>query len=85
MGAMDKDLRYGDLPELFWDAQPDLPVDVTNPVALARLLTRGTPELLGRLLTLERLRAGFQHLDLPRHVMVFWQAVLDGAPPAGRK
>jgi hypothetical protein len=34
-------LRYGDFPELFWDAQPDAVIDVQSPVTLARLLTSG--------------------------------------------
>jgi len=54
-------------------------------VTLARLLTRGTPELLGRVLTLRSIRAGLPRLHLPRHVMVCWRTVLDGVPPAGRE
>lgn len=73
-------LRYGDFPELFWDARPDVPIDVRNPVTLARLLTRARAEIVGKLVPLEVLRERLTSLTLPEHVLVFWQAVLEGAP-----
>lgn len=78
--------RYGDFPELFWDAQPDVAIDVRNPVTLARLLTRGRAEIIGKLVPLEVLEEGLDAVALPEHVLLFWRAVLrstpDGAPSA---
>jgi hypothetical protein len=74
--------RYGDFPELFWDAQPDALIDVRNPVTLARLLTRGRAETIGQLVPLEVLQEGLDSLALPEHVLVFWRAVLEGTPEA---
>jgi hypothetical protein len=68
--------RYGDFPELFWDAQPDAEIDVQNPVTLARLLTRGRAEVIGTLVPLEVLRERLDALPLPDHVRIFWRAVL---------
>lgn len=68
--------RYGDFPELFWDAQPDAEIDVQNPVTLARLLTRGRAEVIGKLVPLEVLRERLDVLPLPDHVRIFWRAVL---------
>ncbi len=79
-------LRYGDFPELFWDAQPDAVIDVRNPVTFARLLTRGRPEIIGKLMSLGVLREGLDTVDLPKHVELFWREVvrlaLSGAPRA---
>jgi hypothetical protein len=73
---------YGDFPELFWDAQPDVAIDVQNPVTLARLLTRGRAEVIGKLVPLEVLRERLDALSLPEHVRIFWRAVLRSAPRA---
>ncbi|HSW30511.1 MAG TPA: hypothetical protein VLH75_13580 [Longimicrobiales bacterium] len=78
---MDRRPRYGDYPELFWDAQPDARLDVGNPVTLARLLTRGSPETIGRLVSLDVIRASLESLALPRHAVAFWRMVLECAPP----
>jgi hypothetical protein len=72
--------RYGDFPELFWDAQPQAEIDVQNPVTLARLLTRGRAEVIGRLVPLEVLRERLDALPLPDHVRIFWRAVLRSDP-----
>ena len=80
---MDREPRYGDYPELFWDAQPDALLDPRNPVTLARLLTRGRPETIGRLVPLSVIRGSLDSLPLPKHVLVFWRTVLDGVPPIG--
>lgn len=75
---------YGDFPELFWDAQPDMAVDVRNPVTLARLLTRGRAETIGKLVPLEVLKEGIRSLALPEHVLIFWRTVLQRVPDASQ-
>jgi hypothetical protein len=42
-GPPSRTWRYGDFPELFWDAQPDAVIDVRNPVNFVRLLTLEAP------------------------------------------
>jgi hypothetical protein len=74
-GQPDRRFRYGDFPELFWDAEPDAAIDVQNPVTLARLLTRGRAEVIGTLVPEEVLR-------VPEHVRIFWRAVLRSDPRA---
>jgi hypothetical protein len=74
--------RYGDFPELFWDAQPDAAIDVRNPVTLARLLTRGRAEVIGKLVPLDVLQEQLDVLALPEHVRIFWRAVLRSDPQA---
>jgi hypothetical protein len=68
--------RYGDFPDLFWDAQPDAEIDVQNPVTLARLLMHGRAEVIGTLVPLEVLQEQLDALALPDHVRIFWRAVL---------
>ena len=68
--------RHGDFPELFWDARPEAPIDVCDPVTLARLLTRGRAEVIGKLVPLEVLRERLDAIPLPEHVRIFWRAVL---------
>jgi len=80
---MDRELTYGDFPGLFWDAPRDAPLDPESSVTLVRLLTRGTPETIGRLVPLHVIRRRLDALPLPRHVFVFWRTVLDGTPPVG--
>lgn len=75
-------LRYGDFPELFWDAQPEVAIDVRNPVTLARLLTRGRAETIGKLVSMELIREDLDSLALPEHVLLFWRTVLRDTPDA---
>jgi hypothetical protein len=75
--------RYGDFPDLFWDAQPDAEIDVQNPVTLARLLTRGRAEVIGMLVPLEVLQDRLEALPLPDHVRIFWRIVLRSDSRAG--
>jgi HTH-type transcriptional regulator / antitoxin MqsA len=89
--ASSRTWRYGDFPELFWDAQPDAVIDVRNPVTFTRLLTRGRAEVIGKLMSPEDLREGLETVDLPKHVALFWWEVLrrvlsgaPGAPPSKR-
>jgi hypothetical protein len=76
IGQPNPPFRYGDFPELFWDAQPDAEIDVQNPVTLARLLTRGRADVIGMLVPLEVLQERLDALPLPDHVRIFWRAVL---------
>ena len=70
--------RYGDFPELFWDAQPDATLDADNPVVLARLLTRGPLDLLTRLVSPQALSRHFPTLPLNEHARAFWARVVYG-------
>jgi hypothetical protein len=74
--------RYGDFPELFWDADPAALIDVGNPTVLARLLTRGNAQLVGRMVPLELLQKELDSLQLPEHARTFWQCVLHHVPAA---
>jgi hypothetical protein len=84
--ASSRTWRYGDFPELFWDAKPDAVIDVRNPVTFTRLLTRGRAEVIGKLMSPDDLREGLETVDLPKHVALFWwevlRRVLSGAPGA---
>ncbi len=82
--------RYGDFPDLFWDAQPQATIDIRNPVTLARLLTRGRPAIIGKLVPLAILEEKLESLEVPEHVYLFWRIVLhralahpQGEPPLG--
>lgn len=68
--------RYGEFPHLFWDLAHDAPVDTSNPVVLARLLTSGRPEDLRRTAALDVAAAHLPELVLPAHVRAFWQRFL---------
>lgn len=68
--------RYGDYPELFWDADPDALLDVSEPTTLARLLTKGSPEVIGELASLELIAAELEGLPVPDNVKYFWRRVL---------
>lgn len=70
--------RYGDFPELFWDAQPDAPLDAEHPVVLARILTRGSLEVLTRLVSPRALARHLPSLPLDDHARAFWTRVLGG-------
>ena len=77
--------RYGEFPELFWDARPDEVVDPENPIVLARVLTQGSEEALAKLVrgdTLERL---LPTLVIPEHSRRFWNVVLEELHRADRE
>lgn len=67
--------RYGEFPHLFWDLVPDAPVDITNTVVLARLLTLGRPADIRRTAAMGVAPERFPELVLPAHVRAFWQRV----------
>ena len=66
---------YGDYPELFWDADPGAPLDVAEPTTSSRLLTRGSPEVIGRLASRELIAAELEGLPVPDNVKYFWRLV----------
>jgi len=68
--------RYGDVPDFFRDAEPDAEINIRSPVTLARLLTRGRAEIIGKLVPLEVLQERREALPLPEHARIFWRAVL---------
>lgn len=72
--------RYGDYPELFWDADPDEPVDPTNPVVLSRLLRRASIETVAELVRPDELARRLEDLFIPEHTRYFWRVVLSGVP-----
>jgi hypothetical protein len=74
--------RYGDFPGLFWDARPDDPIDATNPVVLARMLTRGSMDALEQLVSPDELRRALLRLIVEEHVRRFGMRVLEQMPPA---
>ena len=76
--------RYGDYPELFWDAVPDAPVDTDNPVVLARVIVRGSMDAVAQLVTPSVLRRELPRLVVPDHVRRFWERVLDEMPGGAR-
>jgi hypothetical protein len=76
----DRAYRYGDFPHLFWDAQPNAPLDVTSAVTLARLLRRGDPETIAALVPPELLRESLETLFLPEHTKSLWRRVLARLP-----
>ncbi|GBD31161.1 hypothetical protein HRbin33_00109 [bacterium HR33] len=67
--------RYGDFPELFWDAKPEASIDLEHPAVLARILTRSSPEILVRLVSPERLLEHLPRLPLNEHARAFWERV----------
>jgi len=76
--------RYGDFPELFWDLQPDAPVDVENPSILARVIQYGNMEAIRKLVRPEVLRRELSTLFVPEHTRRFWWKVLDPSSSASR-
>ncbi len=68
--------RYGDYPELFWDADPDALLDVSEPTTLARLLTRADPRTIGELVSPDLIAASLDDLPVPDNVKLFWRLVL---------
>lgn len=76
-----KRYRFGDFPELFWDARPDAIIDASDPVVLARIITRGSMDAIKRLVSIEVLRERLQELAIPSHVREFWELVLAKLPP----
>lgn len=69
---------YGDFVEIFWDLQPDVPVDVEHPSILARILIHGHLTAVRTLLTFERIERELPHLEhLPAYARKFWEEVVE--------
>jgi hypothetical protein len=69
--------RYGDFPQLFWDADPAALLDVRNPITLARLLMRADAQTVGRLVSPETIRKQLDSLQIPEYTRAFWRCVLE--------
>lgn len=69
--------RYGEFPELFWDARPNEVIDPENPVVLARVLTQGSEDAVAKLVRPETLERLLPTLVIPEHSRRFWNVVLE--------
>jgi hypothetical protein len=69
--------RYGDLPELFWDRDPEEVVDGTDPAVIARLLEEAPPAILWKIVPRDVLMEAFDSLDLREHTRRFWTVVVE--------
>ena len=76
-GAPDRTPRYGDHPELFWDLQPDAPIDLTRPSIVARILREGSLKTIIALVPPSVLREQLPELVMPEHTRRFWNSVLN--------
>ena len=70
---------YGDYPALFWDADPGAPLDVADPTTLVRLLTWGSPQVIGELVPRDLIATELEGLPVPDSVKFFWRLVLEGS------
>lgn len=68
--------RYGDFPHLFWDLDPAAPVDPSQPVVAARLLTKGRTADIRRFYTLTDIAALLPELPLEPPAHAFGAAVV---------
>lgn len=68
--------RYRDFPHLFWDMQPDAPVNTAHPAIVARVLERGSVADLNALLDPRQVRRELPTLHVPAHIARFWRRVL---------
>ena len=69
--------RYGEFPELFWDAMPEAVIDPENPIVLVRVLTQGSSDAVAKLLTPEALERLLPTLVIPEHSRRFWSVVVE--------
>lgn len=69
-------LTYGDFPHLFWNAEPGAPLDLDDPTTFGRFLTRGDPETVFRVVTLEEVARRLQGLPLQPETRAFWERVV---------
>jgi hypothetical protein len=69
--------RYGDFPDLFWDAEPDAAIDGRSPVVLARLLSRGSMDAIRAVVDPGVLAEALPNLPIDDHVRRFWKRVLE--------
>lgn len=69
-------LTYGDFPHLFWNAEPRAPLDLDDPTTFGRFLTRGDPETVCRVVTLEEIAERLPQLPLQPETRAFWERVV---------
>ena len=69
-------LTYGDFPQLFWNAEPNAPLDLDDPATFGRFLTRGDPETVFRVVTLEEIAQRLPDLPLHPETRAFWERVV---------
>jgi hypothetical protein len=69
--------RYGDFPELFWDAQRDAIIEPDNVVMLSRVLRSGSMKAIRQLVDFDIVRQKWDELWLTPDVRYVWAKVLD--------
>lgn len=69
--------RYGDHPELFWELQPDAPIDLSRPSIIARILKDGSLPTIRKLIPVSVLRRELPTLPIPEHTRRFWSRVVE--------
>jgi addiction module RelB/DinJ family antitoxin len=69
-------LTYGDFPHLFWNAEPQAPLDLDDPTTFARFLTRGDPETVFRVVTLDEIARRLPELPLQPETRAYWERVV---------
>lgn len=69
-------LTYGDFPHLFWNAEPGAPLDLDDPTTFGRFLTRGDPETVFRVVTLDEVGRRLPQLALQPETRAFWERVV---------
>lgn len=69
-------LTYGDFPHLFWNAEPGAPLDLDDTTTFGRFLTRGDPETVLRVVTLEEVARRLPDLALQPETRAFWERVV---------
>jgi hypothetical protein len=69
--------KYGDFPELFWDAQRDAVIEPDNVVMLSRVLSQGSMEAIRRLVDFDIVRQRWEELWLTPDTRYVWAKVLN--------
>lgn len=69
-------LTYGDFPHLFWNAEPNAPLDLDDPTTFGRFLTRADPETVFRVVTLDEIARRLPGLPLQPETRAFWARVM---------
>ena len=69
-------LTYGDFPQLFWSADPKAPLNLDDSTTFARFLTRGDPETVFRVVTLDEIARRLPDLPLQPETRAFWERVI---------
>jgi len=69
-------LTYGDFPHLFWSADPNAPLNLDDSTTFARFLTRGDPETVFRVVTLDEIARRLPDLPLQPDTRAFWERAI---------